>query len=130
MGHEMIVTKDSGPHIWDYLVYLICLTFPRRSSGVFMFTIPEEGSSQPKETKEQNKQDEEEEIPDRYTGHVKLDKPMSCGGEGRTVITPSPSSRHGFTSSSPFCIGSPTWMSREKLPHTQPFCHLTNPRDL
>nr|XP_026262466.1 voltage-dependent L-type calcium channel subunit alpha-1F isoform X1 [Urocitellus parryii] len=39
----------------------------RRSSGVFMFTIPEEGSSQPKETKEQNKQVEEEEIPDRLS---------------------------------------------------------------
>lgn len=126
----MGVTKDTGPHIWGYLICLTCLTFPRKSSGVFMFTIPEEGSSQPKETKEQNKKDEEEEIPNRYTGHAMLDEPMSCGGKGRTVVTPTSSSRHGFTSSCPFCAGSPTWMSRERLLRTQPFCHLTNPRDM
>ncbi|XP_021105659.1 voltage-dependent L-type calcium channel subunit alpha-1F isoform X2 [Heterocephalus glaber] len=37
----------------------------RRSSGVLMFTIPEEGSPEPKGTKGHDKQDEEGEIPDR-----------------------------------------------------------------
>ncbi|TEA16940.1 hypothetical protein DBR06_SOUSAS20910048, partial [Sousa chinensis] len=44
----------------------------RRSSGVLIFTIPEEGSSQSKATKGQEKQDEQEEVPSQHSGHDTL----------------------------------------------------------
>uniref|UniRef100_A0A452DLC8 Voltage-dependent L-type calcium channel subunit alpha n=1 Tax=Capra hircus TaxID=9925 RepID=A0A452DLC8_CAPHI len=40
----------------------------RRSSGVLIFTIPEEGSSQTKATKGQEKQDEQEEVLSQHSG--------------------------------------------------------------
>lgn len=49
------------------LIYLTCLTFLRRSSGTLIFTIPEEGSSQPKGTEEEEKQNEDEEVPSRFS---------------------------------------------------------------
>ncbi|KAL4695764.1 hypothetical protein H8959_000859 [Pygathrix nigripes] len=39
----------------------------RRGSGALIFTIPEEGNSQPKGTRGQDKQDEDEEVPDRLS---------------------------------------------------------------
>uniref|UniRef100_A0A8I3WIS2 Synaptophysin n=1 Tax=Callithrix jacchus TaxID=9483 RepID=A0A8I3WIS2_CALJA len=39
----------------------------RRGSGALIFTIPEEGNSQPKGTKGQDEKDEEEEVPDRLS---------------------------------------------------------------
>ncbi|EPY72942.1 calcium channel, voltage-dependent, L type, alpha 1F subunit [Camelus ferus] len=44
----------------------------RRSSGVLIFTIPEEGSSQPKGAKGQEKQDDQEEVPSQHSGHDTL----------------------------------------------------------
>ncbi|KAB1253466.1 Voltage-dependent L-type calcium channel subunit alpha-1F [Camelus dromedarius] len=48
------------------------LPFYRRSSGVLIFTIPEEGSSQPKGAKGQEKQDDQEEVPSQHSGHDTL----------------------------------------------------------
>lgn len=55
--------------LWGDLVCLTCFTFPRRSSGGFIFTIPEEGSSQPKGNEEQENKDEDEEVPTKDLGH-------------------------------------------------------------
>lgn len=103
-------------HILRDLVCLTCLTFPRRGSGALIFTIPEEGNSQPKGTRGQDKQDEDEEVPDRYTGHTTWDESMSWGGGGvgtgsrRTVGAPSPRPRPRpkFTPGPPTHTGSPT----------------------
>lgn len=63
--------ENQGPRTtyWGNLICLTCLTFSRRSCGAPIFTIPEEGSSQPKEIEGEEKQDEEEEIPGRFSDH-------------------------------------------------------------
>lgn len=67
-------TRSPGPHtrrivVGGDLVCLTCFTFPRRSSGGFIFTIPEEGSSQLKGNEERENQDKEEEVPTKDSGH-------------------------------------------------------------
>lgn len=70
VGHGM--REDQGPRTpnWGDLICLTCLIFSRRSSGALILTIPEEGSSQPKGTERQDKQDEEE-LPDQFSDHDK-----------------------------------------------------------
>ncbi|KAI4545410.1 hypothetical protein MG293_005676 [Ovis ammon polii] len=59
---------QSGSHAHRKKLKVQCFC-RRRSSGVLIFTIPEEGSSQTKATKGQEKQDEQEEVLSQHSGH-------------------------------------------------------------
>nr|KAF6359543.1 calcium voltage-gated channel subunit alpha1 F [Myotis myotis] len=66
----------------------------KRSSGALIFTIPEEGSFQPKGTEGQEKQYEEEEVPGQFSGHNKPQRYMDGHyAPRRRLLPPTPAGR-------------------------------------
>uniref|UniRef100_A0A4W2E687 Voltage-dependent L-type calcium channel subunit alpha n=1 Tax=Bos indicus x Bos taurus TaxID=30522 RepID=A0A4W2E687_BOBOX len=73
----------------------------RRSSGVLIFTIPEEGSSQSKATKGQERQDEQEEVLSQHSGRKPSFNIQCLRRQGSCEDLPIPGTYHRGRNSGP-----------------------------